>query len=175
MASTKKQKPIGGPFLASAVFCDFVMRGDDGTMSAIRIVDKINVMVPAEAPPDVPSEEKRIPVAIWTLLIFKTGSAKGKHVVSLVVQSPSGKRQDGPKHEVKMGPEPQGGANLRIHLGLAIKAGGLFVVDVLLDGKVVTRMPLLISVAREESPKAATPAVLNEKPSKPAKNKRSRS
>ena len=150
MKKKTKRKPIGGPYLAAAVFCDNVVRGEDGAMSAIRIVDRLNVAVPADAPPDVPSESHRIAVTIWTLIMFKTGDGKGKHTVSLVVQSPSGKRTKGPKHELNFSAEPQGGANLRIQVGLGIKEGGLFFIDVFLDGKRATRMPLLISVTRGE-------------------------
>jgi hypothetical protein len=166
MASTKKKvklKPVGGPFLAAAIFCDSIVQGMDGALSAIRIVDKINVTIPAEAPPNVPSEEIRVPVTTWLLLMFKSGSAKGKHKVELVVHSPSGKKQDGLKQEVTLSPNPSGGANLRIQFAIGVKEGGLFMIDVVLDGEVVTRMPLLISLTREE---AKPPA------EKPAKSKR---
>lgn len=166
---TKKQsrKPIGGPFLSVAAFCDNVMQDTDGTMSAIRIIDKINVNIPAAAPITVPSESAKLPVAVWLLLMFKSGSAKGKHELSLNITSPSGKRGKALKQEVVMSPEPSGGVNVKIHFSLGIAKGGLFLVDVLMDGRVMTRMPLLVTVAREKEETAAPLAAL-----KPAKPKR---
>lgn len=164
----KKTKPIGGPFLAAAVFCDHVIQEADGPLSAIRIVDRINVAIPFDAPPDLPSDAKRIPVQTWTLLMFKSGAAGGKHVVSLVIHSPSGKKKESLKQEMTFGDEPTGGANMRIQLAMGIMEGGLFLIDVVLDGRVLTRMPLQVTLVRQpkptESPEAATP--------KPAKSKR---
>ena len=166
-----RSKKTGGPYLAAAIFCDNVLRGEDGAMSAIRIIDHLTVTIPADAPADVPSESKRVATAVWALVMFKSGGSPGRHEVSLVVQSPSGKRHNGPKHEMTFSPEPHGGANLRINLGLGIKEGGIFLIDVLLDGKRVTRMPLLITVTRDEA--APAPAIQQSatKTAKAAKSK----
>ena len=163
MASKKKTvKSIGGPFLATAVFCDHVIQETDGPLSAIRIVDQINVAIPFDAPPDVPSEAKRIPVQTWTLLMFKTGGSPGTHVVSLIIHSPSGKRKESLKQELTFGDEPTGGANMRIQLAIGVMEGGLFLIDVVLDGKVLTRMPLQVTLVRQvkptESPETTKPA-----------------
>lgn len=173
MAGTKKkvkQKPVGGPFLAAAVFCDTIVQGADGALSAIRIVDQVGVTIPANAPPDMPSESQRLPVVIWTLLMFRSGSAPGEHEVRLTIQSPSGKRTPGLTKKVVFTDSPNGGANIKLQLGLAIAEGGLYMVDVIIDGKVITRMPLAISFTREEdapskksSPKRAARAKIKPK------------
>lgn len=165
--AVKQKKPIGGPFLAVAAFCDNVMQDTDGTMSAIRIVDKITVNIPAAAPATIPSESTKVPVVVWLLLMFKSGSAKGKRELALNVVSPSGKTGNVLKQQVVLSPEPSGGINVKIHFSLGISEGGLFLVDVLMDGKLMTRMPLLVTVAREKAEAAAPPAAL-----KPAKSKR---
>lgn len=145
-----KQKPIGGPFLAAAVFCDTIVQGSDGALSAIRIIDQINAAIPSSAPRDMPSESLRLPVVIWTLLMFKSGSAKGEHELRLAIQSPSGKNPPGLKQKIEFSDSPNGGVNLKLQLGLAISEGGLYMVDVILDGKRITRMPLVVSITREE-------------------------
>jgi len=169
MARAKKKvkpKPVGGPFLAAAVFCDNILTGADGALSAIRIVDRIDATVPSDAPPNVPSDSKRLPVAIRALLMFKSGSATGEHDVHLAIHSPSGEKTPGPKTTLMFTDAPTGGANLKLHLGLAIYESGLYIVDILLDGKRITRMPLSISVSRGEAPQP--------KPAARAKPKRKR-
>lgn len=151
MTSRKKKTGIkaGGPYLAAALFCDSVLHGTDGSLSAIRIVDQMALKLSADAPDGVPSESKRLPASVWALLAFKTGYGKpGKHDVKLVLHSPSGKRRVIGQYSPIFTEKPTGGANLKINLVIGIKEGGLFWVDVVLDGMVVTRMPLQISVER---------------------------
>jgi hypothetical protein len=154
-----KRKAASGPYLATAVFCDNILHGEDKALSAIRIIDKVTVAVPADAPPDFPSETHRLPVVVWTLIMFKSVGAPGRHEVKLVINSPGGKSQEGMTRLLDFSEEPSGGANLKIHLGIGVKSGGLFTVDVLVDGKLMTRMPLFVTVAREQPPASATPAL----------------
>jgi hypothetical protein len=149
-ARQKSKKAVGGPFLAAAVFCDSIVEGADGAMSAVRIVDQVTLTIPADSPPDVPSETNRLPVALWSLISFKRGSATKKHVVRLKVHSPSGEAQDIGEGEITFGDSQFSGANLRIRFQIAVKQGGLFWIDVKLDGKAVTRMPLHVSIVRAE-------------------------
>jgi hypothetical protein len=151
MARSKKQH-TGGPYLAAAVFCENVIQGADGALSAIRIVDRLTILISADAPEDVPSENKRLTASLWALLSFKTGYSTGSHEVGLVLHSPSGKKQPLEKHQLTLSSEPHGGGNLKINMVIAIKQGGLFWIDVVLDGVVVTRMPLQINVERVQKP-----------------------
>src|SRR5438128_972546 len=93
MAKLRKQskKRAGGPYLAAAVFCDSIVEGADKTMSVIRIVDRVNLTIPADAPPEIPSKDKPVPVTMNALISFRTGSGMGKHEIGMVVESPSGK------------------------------------------------------------------------------------
>ena len=56
------------------------------------------------------------------------------------------------KKNLLFGMEPHGGYNLRIHVNAAIHEEGLFWFDVILDAKLVTRMPLKIVVIRAADP-----------------------
>jgi hypothetical protein len=155
---TQKAAKATGPYLASALFCDNVIQGADHSLSAIRIIDQITITLPADAPKDMPSEEKRLPVSVWALIVLKTGLAKKlNRKVRLVMHSPSGKSQTVGEHDVNLSSEPQGGANIRINVNIAIKEGGLFWLDVLLDDAVVTRMPLAISVQRQQPKQPTSP------------------
>jgi hypothetical protein len=165
MASPEKRvKKKGGPYLAAAVFCDSVVEGADGAMSAIRIIDHVRLKIPANAPADVLSAKKPALVSLWLLLSFKTGFAKGKHEVRLVMHSPLGKRHVIKKDRVPFRKEPHGGINLKINLNVLIKNFGLFWIDVYLDGKLLTRMPLQISLERVEVPASSSDDLKKPKP-----------
>lgn len=158
MARAKKQeKKKGGPYLAAAFFCETTIEDkQDGALSAIRMLDQIILKIPAVAPVDPSSEERKIPVSVSGLLSFKSGDFPGDHRIRLVMESPSGKSQVAYEQTLPFTPPPQGGANLRLNHTILVKKGGLFWMNVFLDGKRVTRMPLLISVQRPDA--ASAPA-----------------
>jgi hypothetical protein len=153
-----KRNEIGGPFLAAAVFCESIIESADGALSAIRIVDQFNVILPSNTPDDVPSESNRIAISIWLLLMLRSGSARGKREISCTISSPSGKTAPLTKQKLDIGEKLNGGVNMRIQLNISIEVEGLYIVDVFVDGKVITRMPLLINIARDEATPQKTSA-----------------
>lgn len=142
-----KPRAVGGPYLAAAVFCESIVPGADQALSAIRIIDRITVTLPPDAPTDI---EQGFPLALWVLLIFKSGDSRGPHRIQLVVNAPSGERREIPEREAAFSEGPSGGASQRVHLSIGIKSEGLYLVDVLLDRKLMTRMPLQVVIKREE-------------------------
>jgi hypothetical protein len=152
MAKRKQPKTdAGGPYLAAAFFCETTIEDKQhGTVSAIRLVDQLVFTLDRSAPPDFPSETQRLPVTIKGLLSFKTGNSPGNHKVRIVMESPSGKMNPAFEQDLPFSPEPHGGANVRLNHTIMVKAGGLFWFHIFLDGKEVTRMPLQISVQREQ-------------------------
>jgi len=162
MASLKKQA-VGGPYLACAVFCDSVVRGEDGAMTAVRMIDRMTLTIPADTPSNVPSAEKAILANIEGLIGFKKGDSAVKHKVKLVMNSPSGKNQAVMEQPAEFGGEPNGGFNLRLRTTIAITETGLFWLDVYLDGKLMTRMPLSVSVERAVPAPVAKPVAKTRK------------
>jgi hypothetical protein len=153
MAKTNKPEKKGGPYLAAACFCNNVIEDKLGTISGIQIIDQIIVQLPPNAPPDFPSEENRLMVPIWALIVFRTGYSPGRHTVKLVCVSPSGKKEpgQGDGQTVNFTPQEYGGAQFANRITFAVYKGGLFWIDVMLDGKRVTRMPIRIEIRRAES------------------------
>src|SRR5262249_40244121 len=130
----KRTKKTGGPYLAAAFFCENVIEDKaDGALSAIRIIDKIDMILPETAAPDFPSEQNKLPVAISAVLSFKTGDATGDHDVRLVMESPSGRENPPFEQTLKFSKEQYGGANLRLNTTIMVVKGGLFWLDVYLD------------------------------------------
>jgi hypothetical protein len=151
MAKSKTSgKKLPGPFLAVAAFCERVVEETDNVLSCMRLVDTMTFTLPHDAPADVPSEEKRIPVTIQGLISFRRGGAKGKnHDLELGMESPTGKRGVMHKQTVKFGSSDSfAGANFRFTSTLLISHGGLFWMTVKLDGKEFTRVPLRVLIQR---------------------------
>jgi hypothetical protein len=145
----KAQGRSGGPYLAAALFCEHIIEDKaDGAMTPIRIFDTVNMVIPASAPEDFPSENNRLNVSFSALVCFKTGDAPGPHNVVVVMESPSGKKGDVYAQEIVLPPEPQGGINLRLSSTIAVVKGGLFKAHVYLDSNLVTTMPLQINLQR---------------------------
>jgi hypothetical protein len=150
----KKTDTIGGPFLAAAVFCENILEGKDGMMSAMNIVDGCKIQIHADAPPEIQTLASPIPVSQNALVIFRTGDSPGKHKLTFVAQGPDGKRHKPASQEIKLGKDPNGGMNVKVNAAFAVHASGVYWLDVMLDGKRVTMMPLNVDVQRD----AATPA-----------------
>jgi hypothetical protein len=150
------KKKVGGPFLAAAFFCDQILQDADlravppdkmGVLSAIRIVDGITLKIPAGLPKGFHGSSK-----LCGLISFKSGDAKGDHVLRLVMNAPNGKQKvllEGLSITLNGGRHTY---NYLLFLTIESAEGGEGVhwLDVILDGKLYTRMPLLIEHQRVE-------------------------
>lgn len=157
----KTPKKVGGPFLAAAVFCDNVLEekpadeSKGGVVSAIRIFDTITATLPAVIPEGVTPGFQ-----VKALITFRAGDATGKHRLTIIKNGPDGKQDRHPvEAEIDFKGTGHKGVNVTITLGLPARNPGLYWFDVVLDGKVVTRMPLMLVI----QPASAAP------PSQPAK------
>jgi hypothetical protein len=153
MAKQKKTK-TGGPFLAGAFFCESIMEDVNKMLSAIKILDTVSFWLSPDAPEDMPSKEHPISISQNFLLMFKTGDAPGKHDLKLVLQQPDGKKRELLTREIEMSKDPSGGANVKTAATLQLYTQGLYWVEVILDGKRLTKVPLRFLVQRlPSSPK----------------------
>ena len=151
----KRVKKKSGPYLAAAFFCETsIVDSQGGAISAIRMIDQLAFFIDPSAPPDFPSDEKRIPLILNGLVCFKTGDSPGDHHLKLIVHSPSGKSNLLVEQTVTFTPSPHGGLNFRVLLNLTIKDSGLYWFHVYLDGKRYTRMPLNVVIERVTTPPA---------------------
>jgi hypothetical protein len=157
-ANEASEQAIPGPLLANAFFCEQTIEEADKTLSVIRIVDTITITLPANTPEDFPSEEKRVGVLIRALVSFRRGGAPAKgHRLKLVMRSPDG--NTGVIHDdvFDFGEGPTAALNMRPEVTIAVKKGGLFWMDVTLDEKEFTRVPLTITIEREANKDGALP------------------
>lgn len=147
--------PLKPPYLIAAIFCEKLLLEQDGVASAIRIVDKLLVKEL--------SKKDGAPAgavyALTILLMFKSGGYKGPAKVQLVPNRPSGETSKKIEQEVAMPEQANAGANLVLTIPFAPSEEGVYWFDVLLNGTLVTRMPLevqVLPVQVQSSPSAKT-------------------
>jgi hypothetical protein len=145
---SKTTKKIGGPFLATAVFCESIMEDTSKKISALGIMDGVVFWIVADAPPGVPSEEQPISFIQNVLIVFRTGDSPGKHELRLVMERPDGKRKEVVKKEIDLSAPLHGGFQLKSQVNVTVYSQGVFWLDVILDGRRFTRMPLNVEIKR---------------------------
>lgn len=129
------------PLLAAAVFCDKVLEGADGAMSAINLVDTYTLFLTPDA---LAHPDQRVPVSLKALLAFKSGDVVGDRTLKLVLRIPTGKKKSVLEKTLPFKGGEQA-VNIKVNVELKIKTQGLYWLDVLVDGARLTRMPLKVS------------------------------
>jgi hypothetical protein len=95
-----------GPFVNVAAFCERVLQEKDNVLSAIRIVDQINVQALGDvAPEDLPAGST---IQSTLLVMLKAGDARGPQTIQVVIEDPAGGRREGPE---QWGSQPNHPAN----------------------------------------------------------------
>jgi len=150
-------KKIGGPFVAAAFFCENILEDMRRMLSIQGVTDTLNLTLGPHAPPDVPSKENPLAISQQLLLVFRSGDSPGKHRLKLVIEGPDGKRKKFKEDDVTFSDPPQGGINVKVAVTLVLDSGGLFWIDVYLDRKLMTRVPINIGIVRVEAPTEAAP------------------
>lgn len=138
----------GGPYLTAAFFCERVIEDKEGVLTAVRIVDRIvQTAVGAGTPDEMPPAA----VSLSLLVSLKSGRAKGRHDMQIMVESPAGLRSPvAPANSIFLEGEDRG-ANLVLNLTFTAHQEGLYWFDVLLDGALLTRVPLRLLYQRLET------------------------
>jgi hypothetical protein len=131
-----------GPYIQVAALCEKVLQEKDGVLSVIRVVDRIISTAAGAAPPE---RMPPVPINLTALLSFKSGFVRGSYTMTLRTRTPSG-RYMSPELAMPVlfeGDEDRG-ANLIVNVNLQADEEGLYWFDVLLGGRVLTRMPLRV-------------------------------
>jgi hypothetical protein len=136
---------VGGsmvlPYVSVAVICQTVIEDKNGVLSLIRIADSVEYEIPKNAPPDA------LPVIqMMGLVSLKSGPAKGKYKLHMVLNSPSGVQSELPMYDAQLlGGE--NGYNLVLEIRFTVKEDGLHWFDVMFENTRLTRMPLTVRPA----------------------------
>jgi Family of unknown function (DUF6941) len=133
-----------GPYLVAALLCEKVLQEKDETISVIRMIDRITLTVSAPSSPEtIPSTI----INLSALISLKSGSAKGKGIVILRVETPSGLKLPDQLLPVLFEGDDRG-VNLIVAFNMVIDQEGVYWFDVLLEEQLLTRVPLRILYQR---------------------------
>lgn len=129
-----------GPYLIAAALCESVLEEKTGTLSAIRMIDRITVTSNDPSAPD----QMPVTTARFTLLIsLKSGSARGKHFIKFRPETPSGLKPFEQSFPVLFEGEDRG-INLVLAINFQLDQEGLYWFDILLEEDLLTRIPLRV-------------------------------
>lgn len=131
-----------GPHVQLAALCENVLQESSGVLSLIRIVDRLTMSATPGAPSSMPTAQ----IHLKAVIALKSDTARGRSKVGLRPQKPSGIYLNEVISPVLFEGEDRG-TNLIIDLNLELDEEGLYWFDVLVDDRVVTRMPLRIVYA----------------------------
>ena len=133
-----------GPYVQVATLCERVLREADGVISLIRIVDRVTHTERGSNPPqDMP--EIHYPLNI--VLTLKSGTARGRHDVTMTPEQPSGETLPPITLSVNMEVENKG-VNIVSPIDIPLKYEGLYWIKIDFDGTVITRIPLEVRYSR---------------------------
>jgi hypothetical protein len=132
------------PRVFVAALCESVLEEKDKVLSAIRFIDRIEAVLPSDAP-----EEVIVPIKLAALVMMKAGPARGKRLLSLGVTDPHGNVLPITAEFPLVFTEEQQGANTVIRIVLGVKTPGIYFFNVTLDGELIAQMPLDLVLTRE--------------------------
>lgn len=131
---------LGGPYLTAALLCERVIREDDGTLSAFRLIDRVAV---APIPPEIPEPYRGYQVNLHGLVACKAGNFRGALTVKVILRDPgSATVIEGESPSPLPLDGPRTGFAAHFVLNLRLEQLGLYWMDALLNGQLASRIPL---------------------------------
>ena len=129
-----------GPFVNVATFCDQAIQDKDGVLTIVRVIDQMTLTATGPtAPEELPPGGA---VNLTLVVALKAGQAHGKQDVKIEFEHPDGSKHPGPAIPVHFSGGAGGGANAIFKITLVLSSAGLYWADVLVNGRLVSRVPL---------------------------------
>jgi len=125
-----------GPYLTAAIFCEKILEDKDKVLSAIRMIDRVNISFP----PSIPGPQA-VDLPLTALIAFKGGGARGSFNLKLTVWPPG-------EEEKLVGEMPvifegeDSGASVTAEIRFRMSRPGLYWFGVYLDDRFYTKMLL---------------------------------
>lgn len=130
------------PYLTAALLCDKVLEEKNGTLSVMRVIDRVEF----QKAKDIPEIEKlgiKPGIPLSGLICVKSGPMVGKAHVYLDEVRPSGTRKRLLTFEADLKGGDHG-QNLIINMMLGIEEEGLHWFEVFIEDTLMTKIPLMI-------------------------------
>lgn len=128
------------PYVTAALLCERVIQEKDESLTIVRIADRLQYRLEGQG---LPAGSKPM-VNIQGLVGIKSGPVTGDHEIKIYVEKPSGERKEALNLPVKLMGKDQG-QNIILNLGIGVDQDGLYWLEVVFDGEVLTRCPLMIT------------------------------
>lgn len=138
-----------GPYLATAVLCEKVLREADGVMSLIRIVDRITASTSGSDPTPLPAW--LIPVNLTLVVAFKPGTALGKEHVVIQIERPDGIRSHLADLPVLFEGEDRGAQAVVALNALPLHQEGLYWFHIRLGDRLITKASLRLTIMHQQT------------------------
>jgi hypothetical protein len=133
-----------GPYIAAAAICEHLIQDNRGVLSLIGIIDRVTITASG---PKAPDKMPPTPVNVKLVVMLKSGGARGTHELALQVEAPDGSH--GPKQCQTCHLEGEDrGFNWIVNTALTVNQEGLYWFEVLLDDRLITRIPLRLLYQR---------------------------
>ncbi len=144
MVRNKKKKKVGRdfPYISAAMICEKILT-EDKVVSAIRIIDTVTL----HTVPTLTEGSEGVEFPFTLYVGFRTGKARGKYPLELRWIMPSGKTIPAAKTDVEFSPPAHGGRNVMLPVKLRWEGVGLYWYEILLEGKLVSRIPLMVALS----------------------------
>ncbi len=139
-----------GPFLATAVLCEKVLREADGAFSAIRVFDRLTVTAASGQPMSV--DVPRPPMHFFLWISFRAGAARGKASIGVKIERPDGIVRDVGLGAPILFEGEERAANVVVELHVTFELDGLYWFQVVLDEELITKIPLRIVTLVQQLP-----------------------
>jgi hypothetical protein len=133
-----------GPYVQVAAFCERVLREADGVLSFIRVID---IITHPERGPNPPLEMPEFHFPLFLVITLRSGTARGRHEVTITPEQPSGETLQPITLSVLMEGEGKG-VNITSRIDIPYKLEGLHWFNVYFDDLIITRIPLEVRYSR---------------------------
>ena len=127
---------VNRPYLQIALFCEKVLREQDGVLSLVRVIDRLFRS-------GLDREMQPFTHQFFAVVTFKSGFMKGKMRIRLSPKSPTGEQLPELEFPVLFESDDRG-AGVVVVLNFTFQQEGLYWFDVYLEDELVTRMPMRV-------------------------------
>ena len=152
MATEVKNPFEYGPYVQVAALCEQVLREADGVLSLIRIID---VITHTERGADPPREMPTVRYPLTLVLALKSGSARGRHEITITPELPSGETMSATTITQQMEGEGRGSI-IAAQMDIPYSLEGLYWFHIRFGDHLLTRLPLQVRYSRTATGPATT-------------------
>ena len=131
----------------SGFICQWALEEKDGVLSAFRIIDRVEVDIPTNAPSGAIVIATQ--VACFAVLSFKSDDPEDFEVIFTAI-APNGERIRPQRFKIQTAGGSHG-HQMRIGMNFDPRNVGLWWIEILVNGKVALKMPLALALPTDQS------------------------